>query len=102
VPQALRPPIIGMRAFLLRAQLARFVRKASRSSATERGLSLQQLRRERRAAREMVDRRIDASRKVAEFASYERLFSLWHVLHLPLFFMLLIAGIVHVISVHVY
>jgi hypothetical protein len=28
--------------------------------------------------------------------------SLWHVLHLPLFFMLLVAGIVHVISVNVY
>ena len=40
--------------------------------------------------------------QVMEFESYERLFSLWHVLHLPLFFMLLIAGIVHVVAVHVY
>jgi hypothetical protein len=39
---------------------------------------------------------------VAEYRVYERLFSLWHVLHLPLFFMLLAAGIVHVIAVHVY
>jgi hypothetical protein len=39
---------------------------------------------------------------VAAFEAYERLFSLWHVLHLPLFFMLLIAGIVHVIAVNVY
>jgi len=41
-------------------------------------------------------------RRVAGFTFYERLFSLWHVLHLPLFVMLLIAGVVHVVAVHVY
>jgi hypothetical protein len=30
------------------------------------------------------------------------LFSLWHVLHVPFVFMLVISGIVHVISVHMY
>ena len=41
-------------------------------------------------------------RKVAGLALYERLFSLWHHLHLPFFLMLLISGIVHVCAVHVY
>jgi len=41
-------------------------------------------------------------RKVAELKLYERLFSLWHVLHLPLFVMLVISGIIHVIAVHMY
>ena len=41
-------------------------------------------------------------RKVAELKLYERLFSLWHVLHLPLFVMLVVSGIVHVIAVHMY
>jgi len=41
-------------------------------------------------------------RKVAEFSFYERLFSLWHFFHLPLFFMLLFAGVFHVIAVHAY
>jgi hypothetical protein len=41
-------------------------------------------------------------RKVAEFSFYERVFSLWHLFHLPLFFMLLFAGIFHVIAVHAY
>jgi len=44
----------------------------------------------------------DAVRRVAELATYERLFSLWHLLHLPLFFMLLVAGVVHIVAVHVY
>ena len=41
-------------------------------------------------------------RKVAGFSFYERLFSLWHILHLPLFVMLLITGIIHVYAVHMY
>lgn len=41
-------------------------------------------------------------RKFAELKLYERLFSLWHILHLPLFVMLIISGIVHVIAVHMY
>ncbi len=41
-------------------------------------------------------------RKVAEFNFYERMFSLWHVFHLPLAIMLLCSGIFHVIAVHAY
>ncbi|MBI3773254.1 MAG: hypothetical protein HY272_11215 [Gammaproteobacteria bacterium] len=43
-----------------------------------------------------------AIRHVAEYSLYTRLFALWHILHLPLFVMMLITGIVHVIAVHVY
>ena len=41
-------------------------------------------------------------RRVAEFSSYERLFSLWHVFHLPFFYMLVVTAIVHVVAVHMY
>ena len=41
-------------------------------------------------------------RKVAEFHFYERLFAIWHVLHFPLFLMLILSGVVHVIAVHMY
>ncbi|MEW5755961.1 MAG: transcriptional regulator [Pseudomonadota bacterium] len=43
-----------------------------------------------------------AVQKGAELGFYARLFSLWHVLHLPLFIMMLITGIIHVIAVHMY
>ena len=43
-----------------------------------------------------------ATRRVAEFQGYERLFSLWHALHIPLIFMLIIAALIHVIAVNVY
>ena len=41
-------------------------------------------------------------RKVAEFHFYERLFGIWHLLHFPLFLMLLISGFVHVFTIHMY
>ncbi len=41
-------------------------------------------------------------RRVATFAAYERLFSLWHKVHLPFFYLLLVTAVVHVIAVHVY
>jgi hypothetical protein len=41
-------------------------------------------------------------RAVALFGFYERAFYLWHVIHLPFFFLLLISAIVHVIAVHLY
>ena len=41
-------------------------------------------------------------RRVAAFAAYERLFSLWHKVHLPFFYIMLFTVIVHVIAVHVY
>ena len=53
-------------------------------------------------ARQYIDDRLAATRRVVEFGAFERLFSLWHALHMPLFLMLLIAGIVHVVAVHVY
>jgi hypothetical protein len=47
-------------------------------------------------------RRLDAGRRITEFQLYSKLFSLWHVLHIPLFFMLLIAGTVHVVAINIY
>lgn len=40
--------------------------------------------------------------KMANYALYTRLFSLWHVFHLPIFFMMIIAATVHIFVVHIY
>jgi hypothetical protein len=57
---------------------------------------------DRRSMLRHVGARLESIRKIAEFQFYERLFSIWHVLHFPLFLMLIISGIVHVIAVHMY
>jgi len=41
-------------------------------------------------------------KKMASYALYTRLFSLWHVFHLPIFFMMIIAAVVHIFVVHMY
>ena len=41
-------------------------------------------------------------RRVATFVAYERLFALWHKVHLPFFYLLLITAVIHVIAVHAY
>ena len=43
-----------------------------------------------------------ALRKTAAFKVYERLFSLWHILHLPLFFLMIITAVIHIFAVHMY
>jgi len=40
--------------------------------------------------------------RISEFDVFARMFSFWHILHLPLFLMLLAAGIFHVFAVHAY
>jgi hypothetical protein len=40
--------------------------------------------------------------RVAQFSLYERLFALWHVFHLPIFFMMVLSALVHVLAVHMY
>jgi hypothetical protein len=86
-----------------RWRLYRAIRKSLQQAATHQSATIaRHARRIDAVARDYVDRRLDAARRVAEYEFHVRLFSLWHVLHIPLFFMLLIAGIVHVIAVNVY
>jgi hypothetical protein len=86
--------------------LAREIRRDSK-------LALKRLGREKRIprseliishklAREQVDRYLDAVVRSSQFAGWERLFSLWHVVHIPFLYLLLFSGIVHVIAVHMY
>ena len=102
VPLLVRPLAGALAGALSRHRLRRYVSRVirepdqARASARARRTNLQD------TARQYVDDRLGAIRRVVEFEAYERLFSLWHTLHLPLFLMLLIAGVVHVVAVHVY
>lgn len=40
--------------------------------------------------------------RIAQMAIYERMFALWHVLHLPLVALLVVSAVFHVIAVHMY
>jgi hypothetical protein len=55
-----------------------------------------------KTSRLFIRRFIRLSGNVAQFTLYERMFSLWHVLHMPLFFMMIISALFHVLAVHMY
>lgn len=49
-----------------------------------------------------IDDALRAVQRTAQFSTYERLFSLWHVVHIPFLCLLVITAIVHVVAVHAY
>jgi hypothetical protein len=53
-------------------------------------------------AKEFIRRYTDTLRKIVALRMYERLFSLWHILHLPLFIMMIITAVIHIFAVHMY
>lgn len=49
-----------------------------------------------------IDNTLSAAQQAAQLSAYERLFSLWHVVHIPFLCMLAITAVIHVVAVHVY
>jgi hypothetical protein len=78
------------------------LRKALAERGISRGWDQDKLQRRRRQGRRLLHTYLDVVQDVAQFHAYERMFSAWHILHVPLVFMLVISGIVHVIAVHMY
>jgi hypothetical protein len=59
-------------------------------------------RRRRRHALRLTRQYLQAVVRVSQFVAYERLFGLWHVLHVPFVILLLITACFHIFSVHAY
>jgi len=78
------------------------LKKAINSHAEQAGWSNEQRDKNYIYLKHHINNFLSAAIKTCEFSVYERLFSLWHILHLPLFIMLVISGIVHVFAVHMY
>lgn len=55
-----------------------------------------------REALQLVQVYLELVRKHAQISFFERLFALWHVLHVPLFAMMVMAAVAHVVAVHVF
>jgi hypothetical protein len=55
-----------------------------------------------REAVQKVESYLSAVQQAAQFAAYERMFRLWHILHSPFVWLLAISAVVHVIAVNMY
>lgn len=100
--RGLRNLFLGFSAWRLRASLRQCIRAEIRRHAEAATLTNAELRALRRSLQQHVSARLESVRKIAGLGLYERLFSAWHLLHFPLFLMLVISGIVHVFAVHIY
>ena len=52
--------------------------------------------------REKIATYLNAVRDAAQFHTYERMFSWWHIFHIPLVYMMVFSAIYHVYAVHAY
>lgn len=89
---------LGFRARWMRFGLSRAIIRAARQNHRDASTRKRQIK----AAHRYVRLYLTSVRKAAEFSFYERLFGLWHILHLPLFILLVLAAVAHVIAVHLY
>lgn len=85
-----------------RDRILRQVKRSINDNAKAHHWSWLQKRSHFNLARRDVDEFLGAVSRAAHMTFWERMFSLWHVAHVPLFFVLFVSGVVHVIAVHLY
>jgi hypothetical protein len=93
---------LGSRARWLLRQCTREFARAYRAHARARGWEAARQTRDLAAAKTLIAAFLSGVQRLAQFRGYERLFSLWHVLHVPLVWMLILSATAHVIAVHAY
>lgn len=93
---------MGVRIRMTQISMLMRLRKVLKKKAKQEGWSYEERERVGTIARHYIVTHMNAAVKIAEFTFFERLFSLWSILHFPLFILLVIAGIIHVVAVHLY
>jgi len=82
--------------------LHRTAMRELRLAAMKSDAIMRDLPRLKKTTAEYISRFIALSGRVAQFTLFERMFSFWHILHFPLFLMMVISALVHVLAVHMY
>ncbi len=72
------------------------------AAAHLKGWERSKVRRKQMRMRSLLLEHRKVLRQILEFHFYERLFAIWHLLHMPLFIMMVVTGFVHVYAVHAY
>jgi hypothetical protein len=94
--------LLDARSRVLRRRIVAAAQSELAARATEAGWSwFEQMRRSARVDA-VVSSYFRRLRNVARHHFFERLFSLWHVMHLPLYFLMIVTALVHVWAVHRY
>ncbi|NJC87477.1 MAG: hypothetical protein FIA97_13360 [Methylococcaceae bacterium] len=94
--------ILGRRAAWVQRKALRHLREDMNEQARRGELLPAMISLRLRHDRELIHEYLLAVKRVSEYGVYCRIFSWWHILHIPLFVMLVVTAIVHVIAVHMY
>ncbi len=102
VGAALLPLILAIRTRWARFWLTRYARRRLRLKSAENRVIADNRQRLERVLGTFVQEHLRRVRRVATFEFYERMFSFWHLFHLPFFYILVVATLIHILAVHMY
>jgi hypothetical protein len=88
--------------YVVRAKMYFLIRRELRARAIVSETLQANTKNLRKTANAYAAQQVKLMRQVAQISIFERLFSLWHVFHMPLFILLVISALVHVLAVHMY
>jgi hypothetical protein len=80
----------------------RDLKRGIKARAQKRAWDSRKTRKRLTYGKKIIRAYLDAVRSVARSGAYKQLFSLWHIIHLPLIIWLAITGAIHVLAVHMY
>jgi hypothetical protein len=86
----------------LAGELRRDAKSVLRRQWRKQGGSRKELVLSYQLARERIDNYLEAVIKASQLAVWEKLFSYWHIVHIPFLYLLVFSGVVHVVAVHMY
>lgn len=93
---------LGIRARRVACSLDREIADLVRSKGAEKGWDAATQARRIRRGGALVRSYLRAVNSAAQFGAFERIFSLWHVVHMPLVYLLVLSAAYHVLAVHMY
>jgi len=90
------------RANVVRNRVARDAHRFIEDECKRRGLTRKQRRSWLRAAKSHLDAYFQTVKGTARLILFERLFAFWHVLHVPIFIVMALSVVIHIVAVHFY
>lgn len=93
---------LRVRARRVAASLDRDIAQLIRREGPSRGWDEETQARRIRRGGALVRSYLRAVNAAAQFGAFERIFSLWHVMHIPLVYLLVLSAAYHVLAVHMY
>jgi hypothetical protein len=102
LPSVFKAMLLPLRSSFAHGKIMREVRKSLRKNSNSANWSSGEERQRLALARAHVEEFMYLVSKASQLGFWERMFSAWHVLHVPLFFLLLVSGVIHVVAVHLY